>query len=131
MRELLFSVTAKDCRFDYYRGSGAGGQHRNKTESAVRCTHLASGAVGQAEDHREQPRNKKLAFERMAKSKKFQGWARIEACRVTGKFAEIVERVDQEMRVNLRVDRKDENGRWVAWEGQEAEEPCVKESVGP
>ena len=54
MRELLFSVTAKDCRFDYYRGSGAGGQHRNKTESAVRCTHLASGAVGQAEDHREQ-----------------------------------------------------------------------------
>ncbi len=53
-RELLFSVTAKDCRFDFYRGSGAGGQHRNKTDSAVRVTHLNSGAVGKCEESRSQ-----------------------------------------------------------------------------
>ena len=120
-KELLFSVTARDCRWDYYRGSGAGGQHRNKTESAVRCTHIASGAVGQAEDHREQPRNKKLAFERMAKSKKFQDWAYTEAARVTGKLAEIEERVDREMRTAIRVERKDEKGRWVEWTNEEVE----------
>lgn len=114
-KELLFSVTAKDCRWDYYRGSGAGGQHRNKTELAVRCTHLASGAMGQAEDHREQPRNKKLAFERMAKTKTFQEWARVEAARVTGKLAEIEEWVDHEMKTNVRVEKKDEEGRWVKW----------------
>lgn len=112
-KELLFSVTAKDCRWDYYRGSGAGGQHRNKTESAVRCTHLASGAVGQAEDDRSQHKNKRLAFERMAKTKKFQSWARMEACRVTGKLAEMEERIDRELRVNTRVEVQ-ENGRWVA-----------------
>lgn len=51
MREPIVTVTAADCRWDYYRGSGAGGQHRNKTSSAVRCTHEPSGAVGQSEGH--------------------------------------------------------------------------------
>ena len=53
-KKLLFSVTAADCRFDYYRGSGKGGQKRNKTSSAVRCTHIASGAVGASDDTRSQ-----------------------------------------------------------------------------
>jgi hypothetical protein len=112
MRELLFSVTAKDCRWDYYRGSGPGGQHRNKTESAVRCTHIASGAVGQAEDDRSQHKNKPLAFGRMAKTQKFQSWARLEVCRLTGKLAEIEEYVDREMRTNLKVEVQID-GRWV------------------
>ena len=111
-KELLFSVTAKDCRWDYYRGSGAGGQHRNKTDSAVRCTHIASGAVGQAEDDRSQHKNKVLAFKRMAATKKFQSWARIEACRVTGKLAEIEDWVERELKTNVRVDLQ-KDGRWV------------------
>lgn len=115
-KELLFSVTAKDCRWDYYRGSGAGGQHRNKTESAVRCTHIASGAVGQAEDDRSQHRNRRLAFARMARSDTFQRWARVEAARVTGKLARIEEWVNREMQVNIKVERKDEKGRWIDWE---------------
>ena len=57
-RKLLFSVTAKDCDWDYYRGSGAGGQKRNKTSNAVRCTHKDSKAVGKAEDTRSQLQNK-------------------------------------------------------------------------
>lgn len=114
-RKLLFSVTAKDCRWEYYKGSGAGGQKRNKTSSAVRCTHEASGAVGQAEDTRSQHQNKCLAFGRMGHSKEFQKWARIEAARVTGKLAEIENWVDQQMVSEIRVERKDDNGRWVEW----------------
>ena len=114
-KELLFSLTAKDFRFDTYRGSGKGGQKRNKTESAVRCTHIASGAVGQAEDTRSQHKNKQLAFARMATTEKFQKWCRIEAARVTGKLAQIEEWVDHELEVNTKVEKKDENGRWVEW----------------
>lgn len=103
-RELLFSVTAKDCRFDYYRGSGKGGQKRNKTSSAVRCTHLASGAVGQAEDTRSQQRNKQIAFRRMAETSKFRDWHKLECAKRTGRLREIEELVDREMAMNTRTE---------------------------
>lgn len=113
MRELLFSVTAKDCRFDYYRGSGKGGQKRNKTESAVRCTHTNSGAMGQSDDTRSQHKNKVIAFRRMAETRKFEAWHKLEAARVTGKLAKIEEKVDRSMSPrNLRVDGK-VDGRWA------------------
>lgn len=111
-KDLLFSVTASDCRWDYYRGSGAGGQHRNKTDSAVRCTHIKSGAVGQAEDTRSQHTNKQLAFKRMGETKKFQAWARMEAMRVTGKLREIEEKVDFDMKHRIKVDVR-QDGKWV------------------
>ena len=120
-KELLFSLTASDFEWDYFRGTGAGGQKKNKTSSAVRCRHLASGASGKAEDTRSQRENKKLAFARMAASEAFQKWVRIEACRVTGKLALIEEWVDREMRVNLKIEKKDENGRWVEWISGEGE----------
>ncbi len=110
--ELLFSVTAKDCRFDYYRGSGAGGQHRNKTDSACRCTHLASGAVGQAEDSRSQHDNKALAFKRMAETKAFKAWHSIEVARRTGKLREIEERIAFDMKHRIKVEVQ-EAGKWV------------------
>jgi protein subunit release factor B len=117
-KELLFSVTADDCRFDYYRGSGAGGQKRNKTSSAVRCTHLASGAVGQAEDHRSQHENKRLAFIRMAETRKFKGWHRTEIARLTGELAEIETRVDTAMRDhNLLVEKK-VDGLWKPFDSE-------------
>ena len=40
-KELLFSVTAADCDWQYIRGTGPGGQKRNKTETKVRCVHRA------------------------------------------------------------------------------------------
>ena len=110
-KELLFSIGPKDCRFDYYRGSGAGGQHRNKTDSACRCTHLASGAVGQAEDDRSQHVNKRLAFKRMAESARFKSWHTMEVARRTGALREAEERVEREMR-NIKVEVQKE-GRWV------------------
>lgn len=55
----------KACRVDTLRGSGPGGQHRNKTESGVRLTHVASGVVAQAFEERSQHANKAAALKRL------------------------------------------------------------------
>jgi ribosome-associated protein len=52
-------------RIDTYRASGPGGQHVNKTNSAIRITHEPSGVVVIAQDSSSQFRNKELAFERL------------------------------------------------------------------
>ena len=79
MRTKVMTLTAKDFEWDYERGRGKGGQKKNKTESAVRCRHLPSGALGWAEDGRSQTHNKRKAFERAMKTKQFQTWARVVA----------------------------------------------------
>lgn len=84
-KELIFSVTGKDCVFKDKRGSGNGGQKKNKTNSAIQCFHKPSGAMGEAEDHREQSLNRKLAFKRMASSVEFQTWAKLKADAAAGK----------------------------------------------
>jgi protein subunit release factor A len=60
------NVTKKDLRIDFYRGSGPGGQHRNKTDSACRITHIPTGMSAQCEEHKSQNQNKKAAFKRLA-----------------------------------------------------------------
>ena len=62
---MKIKVTKKDLRIDTFRDSGPGGQHRNKTDSAVRITHLPSGVVVTATEERSQARNKKVAIERL------------------------------------------------------------------
>lgn len=112
MKQPLVTITASDCRWDYYRASGPGGQKRNKTNSAVRCTHEPSGAVGQASDTRSQTRNRQLAFRRMAESEKFRQWVRIESARKTGMLEKIERAVERSMDPNnLRVEGK-QDGRW-------------------
>jgi protein subunit release factor B len=97
-REYLFSLTAEDFEWDFIRGSGKGGQKKNKTSSAVRCRHIPSGALGYAEDGRSQSQNRRTAFRRCAESKEFQKWIRIEIARFTGEILKIEERIDKELK---------------------------------
>ena len=97
-KQLLFSVTASDCDWSYTKGTGAGGQKRNKTSSAVHCTHRASGAHGYSEASRSQLDNKRDAFAKMANTEVFKKWHRMEVARRTGVEAIVQAKVEQEMR---------------------------------
>jgi len=113
MKELLFSVTAADCDWQYLRGTGPGGQKRNKTETKVRCVHRASGAVGESDLTRSQSENKKIAFRKMAESKEFASWHRIETARRMGDKMSIEEKVDIAMKpVNIKIEGRID-GKWT------------------
>ncbi len=60
--DIDFKIDPKDLKIDTYRSSGAGGQHINKTESAIRVTHLPTGTVVECQDERSQFKNKDRAL---------------------------------------------------------------------
>jgi peptide chain release factor 2 len=69
--EINIEIREEDIRMDVYRASGAGGQHVNKTSSAVRLTHMPSGIVVASQQERSQFKNKATAM-KMLKNKLYQ-----------------------------------------------------------
>jgi peptide chain release factor 2 len=75
-------IKDEDVRIDTFRASGAGGQHVNKTDSAVRITHLATGIVVQSQAERSQHRNREFAMRIL--SARFWAWSREQEAKKLG-----------------------------------------------
>ena len=112
-RKPLFSLSKAKGDFivQPFKGSGKGGQKRNKTMSCCRITHPASGAVAECQDERSYEQNKKRAFERLVKKPEFLNWHRIESARRMGLIANIEEVVEREL-VNIKIEAV-VDGEWV------------------
>lgn len=111
-KELLFSLTKKDFRFDYYKGEGAGGQKKNKTENCCRCTHIASKATAKSEKGRSKEFNKKEAFRKVTETKEFLKWINLEASKVTGELSKIENKIEKTLREDIKTEIKI-NGKWT------------------
>jgi protein subunit release factor B len=117
-KDLLVRVDGRDtkqCKWTYYRASGPGGQHRNKTESGVRVKHLASGATAQSSEHKSREQNKRAAWKRLFEDKTFRTWLRLESNRASGELARVEREVANAMRpANLKVERRIDE-KWEEW----------------
>ena len=99
-----------------FKGSGKGGQNRNKVMSCCRITHPASGAVSECQEERSFHQNRKIAFERLLEKPEFKKWYKIKTARALGRFANLEEEVNREMR-NIKVEVM-QDGKWIE-EGEE------------
>lgn len=113
-KKRILSVTKDDCEWQYFRAGGKGGQAQNKKSTGVRCIHHPSGAVGEARDSRDQLQNRRAAFRRMAETKEFKRWIRIQS----GLSLTIEAEVEKQMQPhNLKIEMRD-NNQWVDYKDE-------------
>lgn len=105
VKEKLFSLTRDDFKWDYFRGSGPGGQKKQKTSSACRCTHVESGAVGVSQEERFQHLNRRIAFKKCTEDPKFKNWIRLTAAAMSRGYISLEQRVHEMMRPeNIKIE---------------------------
>lgn len=111
-KELLFSITKKDLKIDYFSGSGAGGQHRNKHQNCVRMYHRDSGVRTTGQSHRERKANLREAFANLIKHGSFRMWQNMRIQEVLrGKTIE--KEVEEMIQAdNLKIECQ-ECGKWI------------------
>jgi protein subunit release factor A len=112
MKELLFSITKKDFKIDFFSGTGAGGQYRNKHQNCVRLHHLESGVISTGQSNRNRDSNMREALESLVKNPKFKLWhIRRTQEIIKGKTVEQI--VDEMMNLgNIRIEGKNDQGKW-------------------
>ena len=112
MKNLLFSITKKDLKIDYFSGTGKGGQHRNKHQNCVRIHHKDSGAISTGQSNRERRSNVKEALNNLISNPKFKLWnnMKVNEC-LTGELIE--DKINNMMtEKNLLVEFMSEDGEW-------------------
>lgn len=106
-RELLFRLTRKDFEVTWFRGSGGGGQHRNKHANCCHIRHPASGAVSTGQSSRSRVSNQKEAFRGLLKKPDFMRWYRRRIAEITEKKT-----LEQMSTENLLIEVRTEHG-WI------------------
>lgn len=105
--KLLFSITKKDFDMQTFSVPGAGGGGKDTSSNGVRLVHRDSGAMAEGRQSRSLTQNRKEAFEKLVKTKKFTDWHRIECARRMGQRLpetpeQIYARVDAMIAAGLR-----------------------------
>jgi len=106
MRELLFSVTKKDLKIDFFSGTGAGGQHRNRNKNCVRIHHLDSGAIVTGQSYKSRKDNIREAFKNLVKNPKFKIWHSRKVNEIGENIEEKIDRMMEDIKIEFRKNGK-------------------------
>lgn len=112
MREKLFSVTKKDFKLNWFSGTGAGGQSRNKNQMCLRLSHPDSGASSTGQSSKSRAANQREAFNTLIATPKFKLWMNKKILEALENET-IEEKVEKQMHPkNLKVEGK-EDDKWT------------------
>ena len=115
MKKTGFTIpfNGPDLKIEPFRGSGAGGQNRNKNSTGIRIRHFPSGIVIEAQEYKSQAQNKKAALKRLVENKLFRSWCMLQIQAREKGFKDLNAQVEALMSDdNLKVEVVKE-GKWI------------------